>query len=50
MKKNELNRQENVSNEFQMTNQIYREMFIHHLTYQWSWNYERQQAAGCLYT
>lgn len=35
MKKNELNRQENVSNEFQMTNQIYREMFIHHLTYQW---------------
>lgn len=44
------NNQTASSNEFQMTNKIYREMFIHHLTFQWSWNYERQQAAGCLYT
>ncbi len=42
--------QSNSPTEFQMTNKIYREMFLHHLTFQWSWNYERQQAAGCLYT
>ena len=35
---------------FEMTNKIYREMFINHLTYQWGWNYERQQADGCLFT
>lgn len=46
----EAKNQSNSSSNFEMTNKIYREMFLHHLTYQWSWNYERQQAAGCLYT
>lgn len=46
----EAKNQSNSPSNFEMTNKIYREMFLHHLTYQWSWNYERQQAAGCLYT
>ena len=35
---------------FEMTNKVYREMFINHMTFQWCWNLERQQATGCLYT
>ena len=39
-----------MSEKFEMTNKVYREMFINHLTFQWGWNYERQQADGCLFT